>query len=259
MTYRVTAYNSATASANKIHDDAVARQYGFGGGLVPGVTIFAYMTHPAVEKFGLDFLKHGRMSAKFLKPIYDGDEIEVRLGDDLQLEVRNPSGIVCAAGSVAIGSSDRIDLASHPAAELPDPVPAASEEAFADREVLGVVRGEFTTESASSFLDLIQDDLHLYRDERVAHPGWLITWANLALVSNFRLGPWIHTSSDVMFVSLLLEGEPLEVRGRVKETYERRGHKFVDLDVILFSDDRPVMRADHTAIYEPRLPEVTAS
>ena len=33
------AHNDAAASANKIHDDAVAAQYGFRGGLVPGVSV----------------------------------------------------------------------------------------------------------------------------------------------------------------------------------------------------------------------------
>ena len=40
--YRVEAYNTAKQSENKIHDDAVARQYGFSGGLVPGVEVLAY-------------------------------------------------------------------------------------------------------------------------------------------------------------------------------------------------------------------------
>ena len=35
--YRVEAFNTAKASENKIHDDDVARRFGFGGGLVPGV------------------------------------------------------------------------------------------------------------------------------------------------------------------------------------------------------------------------------
>jgi hypothetical protein len=34
---------------NKIHEDDLARQYGFKGGLVPGVIMYAWMTHPAVE------------------------------------------------------------------------------------------------------------------------------------------------------------------------------------------------------------------
>ena len=37
--YHVKARNPATESENKIHHDDVARQYGFAGGLVPGVTV----------------------------------------------------------------------------------------------------------------------------------------------------------------------------------------------------------------------------
>jgi hypothetical protein len=43
--YRVKAFNASKESENKIHDDAVARQFGFRGGLVPGVDVYAYMTH----------------------------------------------------------------------------------------------------------------------------------------------------------------------------------------------------------------------
>src|SRR5262245_59450085 len=50
--HRIQAHNNATASANKIHDDAVAAQYGFRGGLVQGVTVYAYMTYPLVQSFG---------------------------------------------------------------------------------------------------------------------------------------------------------------------------------------------------------------
>ena len=34
------AQNDATDSGNEIHDDRVARQYGFEGGLVPGITVY---------------------------------------------------------------------------------------------------------------------------------------------------------------------------------------------------------------------------
>ena len=45
--YRVTAYNTSKQSENKIHDDTVARRFGFSGGLVPGVDVMAYMMHLA--------------------------------------------------------------------------------------------------------------------------------------------------------------------------------------------------------------------
>ncbi|HEX4819789.1 MAG TPA: hypothetical protein VFV00_06240, partial [Acidimicrobiales bacterium] len=55
------AHNTATESNNKIHDDAVARKLGFTGGLVPGVDVYAYLTHPPVEAWGLEWLERGAM------------------------------------------------------------------------------------------------------------------------------------------------------------------------------------------------------
>src|SRR5215216_3941798 len=42
-TYRLQAYNTAKQSENKMHDDTVAKRFGFSGGLVPGVDVMAYM------------------------------------------------------------------------------------------------------------------------------------------------------------------------------------------------------------------------
>ena len=50
--YHVSAYNTAKASENKIHDDATAKRFGFRGGLVGGVHVYAYMTHLPVQRWG---------------------------------------------------------------------------------------------------------------------------------------------------------------------------------------------------------------
>ena len=55
LTYRVRARNTSAESENKIHDDTVAASYGYRGGLVPGIAVYAYMTVPIVERFGLDY------------------------------------------------------------------------------------------------------------------------------------------------------------------------------------------------------------
>src|SRR5437660_9847234 len=75
--YRVSAHNTSKQSENKIHDDTVARKFGFSGGLVPGVDVFAYMTHLPVEKWGRAFLERGLMDARFVKPVYDGEVAEL--------------------------------------------------------------------------------------------------------------------------------------------------------------------------------------
>jgi hypothetical protein len=77
--------------------------------------------------------------------------------------------------------------------------------------------------------------------------------ANTILAANVRLGPWIHVSSEVQHFGLATNGELLATRGRVTSVFERKGHRFVELDVALFAGSgRPVLRARHTAIYEPR-------
>ena len=76
--HSLVAFNTATASANKIHDDAVAQQFGFRGGLVPGVDVYAYLCHPPAAAWGLDWLRHGTMRARFHRPVYDGHQVTSR-------------------------------------------------------------------------------------------------------------------------------------------------------------------------------------
>src|SRR5437763_12392010 len=75
--HRIRAVNTATDSENKIHDDQVAARYGFQGGLVPGVTVYGYMTLPVIEHFGDAWPEHGAMSVRFKAPVYDGEEVVI--------------------------------------------------------------------------------------------------------------------------------------------------------------------------------------
>ena len=72
MPYEVEAHNTATQSDNKIHDYEVASRFGFTGGLVPGVDVYAYLTHPPAEAWGRDWLERGTMRGRFHTPVYDG-------------------------------------------------------------------------------------------------------------------------------------------------------------------------------------------
>jgi len=98
--YSIEAYNTAKQSENKMHDDTVAKQFGFTGGLVPGVEVYAYMSHVPLQYFGRDFLQRGEMEGRFIKPVYDGEVATVTATDvngglDIEIESR---GIVCGTG-----------------------------------------------------------------------------------------------------------------------------------------------------------------
>src|SRR5947207_2803231 len=98
--YRVAAFNTAHDSENKIHDDATARRFGFGGGLVPGVDVYGYMTHLPVLRWGRAWLERGTAECRFLKPVYDGDTASVTgVEKNGALEITVESrGAVCATG-----------------------------------------------------------------------------------------------------------------------------------------------------------------
>src|SRR6201997_617510 len=100
-TYRVEAYNTAKLSENKMHDETVARRFGFSGGLVPGVDVMAYMMHVPIARWGRAFLERGLIEARFVKPVYDGEIADVTATESdgvLSIEVES-RGQLCATGS----------------------------------------------------------------------------------------------------------------------------------------------------------------
>ena len=252
--WTLVAHNTATASANKIHDDDVARRFGFRGGLVPGVDVYAYLTHPPAEAWGLDWLARGTMRGRFSSPVYDGDRIDVVPTDEGHLEVRDPTGAVCATGAATLPASapPAPDPSAWPDVEQrPDPPPAGPE-ALVPGTCLGLDAHGFHAEKASAYLDEVRETLPLYAEAGVAHPGWLLRDANYVLSANARLGPWIHVESVVQHHGLVHDGALVSARAVVTKEWEHKGHRFVELDVLHLADGRPVARTAHTAIYQPR-------
>jgi hypothetical protein len=262
--YQVIANNYATESTNRIHSDEVAAQYGFSGGLVPGVGNYAYLTRPVVEALGREWLERGAMAAKFLKPVYDGETVCVR-GQvinvepiRIQLELLNSAGVLCAVGEASLPASPPpLDPADYPER----PLPAAEQRRAATLASVppGMILGSHVfelslAEMEAKFLADMREALPLYRGPRaLPHPAALPAEANQILIANLALGPWIHTASEVQHYALPQDGERLSLRGRVSEAYEKRGHEFVVLDLGLFAPDaRAVAHIKHTAIIRLR-------
>lgn len=266
--HRVSARNTATASGNKIHDDVVARRYGFRGGLVPGVDVYAYMAHVPAEAWGVPWLERGSLRARFVAPVYEGDDVTVAAGPlsesdagvVVPLEVRTPEGGVCAVGEAGLPadapappSSDTWAGIEPPAGSTAADRPPASPETLRAGTALAAGRRSFRAEQAGEYLGEILETLPVFGQGGFAHPGWLLREANRVLSANVALGPWIHVESVTQHHGAVRDGDDVDARARVTREWEHRGHRFVELDVGVFADgDRLVTQVIHTAIYRPR-------
>jgi acyl dehydratase len=255
--YHVSAYNTAKASENKIHDDATARRFGFRGGFVGGVNVYAYMVHQPVAHWGRAWLESGTSSARFMKPVYEGDIAEVSAVEDadgLALAVHS-QGVLCASG--------RADLPkiAEPAPSLDDfkTVPprtsrvAADEASLAVGDWIGMTPLPVTAGLQAQDLTDIRETDPLYLREGIVHPGTILRCCNWVLTHNVILPAWIHMGSMVRNLGLAHVGDTLTVRARIMKNYQHKGHKWVELDALVVANERtPVIRATHTAIYHPR-------
>ena len=253
--YRVIAYNSSLNSENKIHDDTVARRFGFTGGLVPGVDVYAYMTHKAVARWGRAWLERGTVTCRFAQPVYDGDAATIAAAEDadgLALTVES-HGALCATGHAALATdpapTDSIAAPPPP----PETRPPADEASLAVGTLLGMRPLAVTEAFAAQYLRDVRETDPLYQRESLAHPGLILRTCNWALSHNVALGPWIHVGSTVRNTSIAHIGDTLSVHARVDANYERKGHRFVELDaLVLANTNRPLARIHHVAIYRPR-------
>jgi acyl dehydratase len=255
-TYRVSAYNTAKQSENKMHDDTVAKRFGFSGGLVPGVDVMAYMMHMPVAKWGRAFLERGLIDARFVKPVYDGEIADVTAeekGDGLSIEVKS-RGQLCATGTASLpASAPAISIADYKAVAAGaerKPVNATSYEVD---KWLGTIPRHWAGEAAGEYLADIRETDPIYAREGLGHPGLLQRVMNRVLVDNAILGPWIHVGSKMQLLSAAKAGDEITARAKVTGNYDKKGHRFVELDALVVANgDTPLAHCQHIAIYQPR-------
>jgi acyl dehydratase len=254
--YRVQAYNTAKQSENKMHDDTVAKRFGFSGGLVPGVDVMAYMMHLPVAKWGRAFLERGLIDARFVKPVYDGEIAELTADESdgvLSIQV-NSRGQLCVTGTASLPASapaiSIVDYEEVAAVAERQPVNAASYEVG---KWLGTTPRDWPGEAAKGYLVDIRETDPIYRREGLGHPGLLQRVMNKVLVDNAILGPWIHVGSRMQLLSAAKAGDVITARAKVIGNYDKKGHRFVELDALVVANGQtPLAHCHHIAIYQPR-------
>jgi len=263
--YEARATMPAEPSENKIHEDGLARAMGFRGGLVPGVTVYAWTTHPVVAALGPAWLDRGTFSVRFGKPVYFGEEAAVSVSVAARTEsavtlnarVVDGKGETCGTATMGLSSGPppaTPRVGDYPAEPLPVERPPVSRAILESRTVLGTPELMLDEPASQEFLERVSETLSLYRGVgAAAHPGLYLDLANRALSRNVRVSPWIHVESQGRHLGMAKVGDRLEMRGKVKQLFEKKGHEFVELDLLLVANaTRTIASIRHVAIYHLR-------
>jgi acyl dehydratase len=254
--WQVVARNLAAHAGNPIHTDAGARAAGFPGALVAGVTVHAWLTHPAVVAWGDDWLGNGGGSVRFRRPVFDGALVTCRatVGDDGSLTVDaldedpgEPRAVLVAYAPSATRAPEPL-----PVTERHDRLPADAA-ILSAVEHLGSIDAVLDGAWGGAYAGDVGDDLACYHDGTTVHPGVFLEAAHLALTRNIGLPAWIHTASTYrLHEARVPVGTAVSVRSRVLEATTRKGRDEIGCDVQLVVGDRVIVSVDHHAII--RLP-----
>ncbi len=281
--YQVRTHNASEHSENRMHSDEVARTFGFKGALVPGVTVFAHMTRPLVERYGEAWLGQAIAEVAFSKPAYEGELLTVtsrepagRVGHGapaashspaeslggkpqdagIELACTNEAGVELARMSSCIPEvrppiDPRSDIApAPPLAERP----LVTWESMAIGKPFPALAWSPTRADNVQWCEEVRDDLSIYRagGSPLVHPGVTLRQANFILRQRFTLPAWIHTASRIVFHRPLRVGEAYEVRAIPEEKWQRKGHELVRLYVAIRRGGETMAEIAHTAIFRPR-------
>ena len=226
--WSATAVNLPDHADNIIHTDEGARAAGFDYALVAGTTVYAYMTHPAVEAWGKDWLTGGGGEVRLRRPVFDNDPV------DCLISASDEGPVVTAT----VAGDPRATLTLWQRVVAPpvrdgqplQPLSVSLNEAHLD---YGIRCG---------------DDLTLYAEEQIAHP---VTWANLAnavFIENLVTGPWIHVRSKIYHEGLATLGSHIHIDANLIERFDSRAGERALVDMRIYADDEPVATIEHEAV-----------
>jgi acyl dehydratase len=235
-TWAVTARNLPEHARNPIHTDAGAQAAGFPRALVAGVTTYAYLCHPPMAAWGLDWVANGGGEVRFRRPVFDGDLLRCTpvTGDGPD------AGVVVEA---------RTDEPEQPRAMFAVQRHGGPLEAMRDGEDLEPFTVVLDGDLGADYAGRAGDDLGLCEQHRVVHPGVWPALANQVMHTQLVRGSWIHTRSIVRHHSLAPVGSTAEVRSRVVRRFTAHGERAV-IDVHIAVDSAIVASLEHEAIIE---------
>ena len=255
---------------NRIHTTAGAREYGFTGAFVGGVTLYAWCVPTIVEALGDAWLDAGWVNLRFRRPVYPGAEIQVRVTPQdsappdkagARLFEASDDGEKAIVGAVGLGQAPWLGELR----ETPFSPPAARAEGsarpyltLADAPVGQPLRsyryGRHTPPPPGATGPMAEITALDSPGGPVLHPAVLARQMISFLAWSYEYGhPSIHVTSHIQHFARIPADQDVVLCGTFVDAFERNGHHQAVFDADLYSlDGARLARQRHVNIFKVR-------
>jgi hypothetical protein len=270
------AFNQVPDSDNRIHSDELAREYGFTGALVPGVTISCYLVQPAVQAWGLHWLERGAVHATIKAPVYDQHDFRVDVepqasADRYQAQLFSDDRL-CAIAQVWLPEALEVEpeYQRHTLMADDHAAPVASREVMedlrrqgclamafywsADHEMASYLRNQLDVPELLRIPTTAQSTESVVSDSGFANMSFLLGCANRHFAAVARMSPWIHLEIRAQNFQAVPLNTALVSEMTITDLFNKKGHEFADCVFNLYMADsgRCVCSIQQRAIYKMR-------
>lgn len=244
QTWSALAINLPEHADNAVHTDAGGRAAGYAGALVAGTTVYALLTHPPANAWGLDWVRSGGAEVRFLDAVLADDVVELGVEEVDDSGTGEPMAeseawIVSAETRGERRATCRVwpnakDLVASTGPSEPDDVLEPMQIELDHR------LGDYGVRAG--------DDLALYGNEDVVHPAAWPAIGNRIMATQLVTGPWIHTRSLITHLGLARRGAMALAESHVTKRFATRSGERAIIEVAISVDGSPVALVEHEAI-----------
>lgn len=244
--WKAYALNTAPDSENQIHSDDLAKRYGFKGGLVPGVTVSAYLLHPVIESSGMAWLEKGYANCKITSPLYDGENFEVI--SEILREGQTNTFLKNEDGKIIANAESKIleNIPSKPKyrgdlliqEEFKAPIASFAEWKKLKKEGCKAFKFHWGGDNPLIYLSDEKKLPLILQPSKSGHANlsFLLGCANWILAGNAFMNPWVHLQTKSQNYKAVSLETTLIAEMSVIDFYEKKGHEFIEVEVNLFEE-----------------------
>jgi hypothetical protein len=229
---------------------------------VPGVTISAYLLHPAIEAWGMDFLEKGRAHVKVTSPLYDGELFQVDITaheeNGYNATLQRPDGTVCANASADLHDTTVPTRRGDPLAAQNFVAPNARLAVWQSLQKDGCFAFPFHWHEGHVMATYLRDRSSmptlLQGKDAYANMAFILGISNWSADSNVHMNPWVHLETWSQNFRSIAQGTRIVCEMTVVNLFEKKGHEFFDADFNLFdaADDSALTSIRLRSIYKLR-------